>query len=70
MSYLYLLMIAALRASERAYLAGAEGRDDGRLLPVEDIAAFCALLPEGHNRAPLVYDHTSCHLYGHASASR
>jgi hypothetical protein len=67
---LYLLVVAALRASERTHLAGAECGDDGRLVPVEDVAAFLALLPEGHDRAPLVYDHTPRHLYRHATASQ
>ena len=67
---LYFLVIAALRAGERAHLAGAEGGDDGGLVPVEDVAAFLALLPESHDRTPLVYDHTPRDLYRHATASR
>src|SRR5215210_5865899 len=64
---LYLLVVAALGAGEGAHLAGAEGGDDGGLVPVEDVAALLALLPEGHDRAPLGHDHTPRHLYRHAT---
>src|SRR5215207_2906313 len=64
---LYLLVIATLRAGEGPDLPGTEGGDDGRLVPVEDVAALLALLPEGHHRAPLVDDHTTRHLYSHVS---
>src|SRR5215208_5597240 len=67
MSCLYLLVIAALRAGEGPDLPGTEGGDDGRLVPVEDVAALLAFLPEGHHRAPLVDDHTARHLYSHVS---
>src|SRR5918997_6690872 len=64
---LYLLGVAALGTGEGAYLAGAEGGDDGGLVPVEDVAALLALLPEGHDRAPLGHDLTPRHLYRHAT---
>src|SRR5918995_1547747 len=67
---LHFLIVAALRAGEGAHLAGAEGRDDGGLVPVEDVAALLALLPEGHDRAPLGHDLTARHLYRHAAVSR
>ena len=66
---LYLLIVAALGTRERTHLARAEGRDDGSLVPVEDVTALLAPLPEGHDRAPLVHDHTPRHLYRHASVS-
>ena len=62
---LYLLVVAALGAGERAYLAGAEGWDYGGLVPVEDVAAFFALLPEGDDRAPFDHDLAPRHLYRH-----
>src|SRR5918998_2963880 len=64
---LYLLVVAALGAGEGAHLARAEGGDDGGLVPVKDVAALLALLPEGHDRAPLGHDHTPRHLYRHAT---
>jgi hypothetical protein len=64
----YLLVVAALRAGERAHLAGAEGGDDGGLVEVEDVAAPFALLPEGDDRAPLLNDLTPRHLYSHRSS--
>src|SRR5215207_6172684 len=64
---LYLLVIATLRAGEGPDLPGTEGGDDSRLVPVEDVAALLALLPEGHHRAPLVDDYTTRHLYSHVS---
>jgi hypothetical protein len=69
MSCLYLLVIAALWTGEGAHLAGTEGGDDGGLVPVEDVAALFALLPEGHHRAPLVHDEAPDHLYSHVTAS-
>src|SRR5918998_1384638 len=66
-SYLYVLVVATLRAGKGAHLAGAEGGDDGGLVPVEDVAALLALLPEGHDRAPLGHYHTPRHLYCHAT---
>src|SRR5215210_7754281 len=65
MTCLYLLVVAALRARERAHLAGAEGGHDGCLVEVEDVAALFALLPEGDDRAPFVNDLTPRHLYRH-----
>ncbi len=67
MTGFYLLIIPALRAGEGPDLAGAEGWDDGGLVPVEDVAALFAPLAEGHNRAPLVDDQASRHLYRHLS---
>ncbi len=67
MSRHYLLIIAALRAGEGSYIAGAEGGDYGGLVPVEDVAALFAPLAEGHYRAPLVDDQASRHLYRHLS---
>src|SRR5215207_6345784 len=61
----YLLVVTALRAGERAHLAGAVGGDDDGLVEVEDVAALLALLPEGDDRAPLVNDLTPRHLYRH-----
>src|SRR4028119_2216896 len=58
-----LLVVAALRAGERPDLPGTVGRDDGGLVPVVDKAAALALLPEGHDRAALVYDLAARHLY-------
>ncbi len=60
---LNLLVVAALGAGERPDLPGTVGRDDGRLVPVVDEAAALALLPEGHDRAALVYDLAARHLY-------
>jgi hypothetical protein len=62
---LYLLVVAALGAGEGAYLAGAVCRHDGSLVPVEDVAALLAPLPEGNDRAALVDDPATCHLYRH-----
>ena len=64
----YLLIITALRAGEGPYLAGAEGGDDGGLVPLEDVGALFAPLAEGHDRAPLVDDQTSLNLYSHVRA--
>src|SRR5918995_3361984 len=61
----YLLVVAALRAGERAHLARAEGWDDGGLVPVEDVPALLASLPEGYDRASLVHDLAPRHLYRH-----
>src|ERR671917_1150846 len=63
MTSLNLLVVAALGAGESPDLPGAVGRDDGRLVPVVDEAAALALLPEGHDRAALVYDLAARHLY-------
>src|SRR5215204_3941384 len=65
MSCLYLLVIPALGAGERAHLPGAVCRHDGGLIPVEDVAARLALLPEGYDRAALVYYLAAGHLYRH-----
>src|ERR687897_2466437 len=62
---LYFLVVAALRAGERAHLARAEGGDDGGLVPVEDVAAFFTFLAEGDDRASLVHDLAARHLYRH-----
>ena len=64
---LYLLVVAAFGAGERAHLAGAVRRDDGGLVPVEDVAARLASLPEGHDRAPLADDLAARHLCRHTS---
>src|SRR5918995_1332573 len=65
MSCYYLLVVAALRAGERAHLAGTEGWDDGRLVPVEDVPTLLAPLTEGYDRASLVHDLAPRHLYRH-----
>ena len=65
MTCLYLLIITVLRVGEGSDLAGAEGGDDGGLVPVEDVAALLASLAEGHDCAPLVDDQTARHLYRH-----
>src|SRR5215212_3785874 len=62
---LYFLVVAALGAGERAHLPGAVRWHDGRLVPVEDVAARLAPLPEGHHRAPLAYDLAARHLRRH-----
>ena len=67
MTYLYLLIVAALRAGEGPDIPGAVGGDDGGLVPVKDVAALLALLAKGHNRAPLVDDQAARHLYRHVS---
>jgi hypothetical protein len=65
MSCHYLLVVTALRAGERAHLAGAEGGDDSGFVEVKDITALFTPLPEGDDRAPLVNDLTPRHLYRH-----
>ena len=67
MSGHYLLIITALRAGEESDLAGAEGGDDGGLVPIEDVTALLAPLAESDDRAPLVDYQASLHLYCHAS---
>ena len=62
---LYLLVVPALWAGKGAYLAGAVRRHDGSLVPVEDVAARLASLPEGNDRTTLVDDLAPCHLYRH-----
>src|SRR5919202_214722 len=66
----HLLVVAALGARERSYLSGAVGRHDGGLVPVEYVAALLASLPEGHDRAPLVYELAARHLYRHSASER
>src|SRR5215212_3252291 len=65
---LYLLVVAALGAGERAHLPGAVRRHDGRLVPVEDVAAGLAPLPEGHHRAALADYLAARHLYRHLAS--
>src|SRR5215210_8844902 len=65
MSRLYLLVVTTLGAGERSYFSRAVGRHDGSLVPVEDVAALLAPLPEGNDRAALVDDLATCHLYRH-----
>jgi hypothetical protein len=62
---LYLLVVAALGTGERSHFSGAVRRHDGSLVPVEDVAARFAPLPEGNDRAALVDDLAACHLYRH-----
>ena len=61
----YLLIITALRAGEGSDLAGAKRGDDRGLVPLKDVGALFAPLPKGHDRAPLVDDQASRHLYRH-----
>src|SRR5918994_1907764 len=65
MSRYYLLVVTALRAGERAHLAGTEGWDDGRLVPVEDVPTLLAPLTDGYDRASLGHDLAPRHLYRH-----
>jgi hypothetical protein len=60
-----LLIITALGAGERSYLSRAVRRNDGSLVPVEDVAASLAPLPEGNDRAAFVDDLATSHLYRH-----
>ena len=62
---LYFLVVPARWAGKGAYLAGAVRRHDGGLVPVEDVAAHLAPLPEGDDRATLVDYLSACHLYRH-----
>ena len=62
---LYLLIVPALGAGERSYLSRTVRRNDGSLVPVEDIAARLAPLPEGNDRAAFVDDLATSHLYRH-----
>src|SRR5215208_8304924 len=62
---LYLLVVPALGTGEGAHLARAVCRHDGGLVPVEDISARLAPLPEGNDRTTLVDDLAPCHLYRH-----
>lgn len=59
------LVVGALGTGERPDLSGTVGGYYGRLVPVEDVAAVLALLPEGDDGAPLVHDLTARHLYRH-----
>ena len=61
----YLLVVSALWTGKGAYLAGAVRRHDGSLVPVEDVAARLAPLPERDDRAALVDYLSACHLYRH-----
>jgi hypothetical protein len=60
-----ILIVTALGAGERSYLSRAVCRNDGSLVPVEDIAARLAPLPEGNDRAAFVDDLATSHLYRH-----
>src|SRR5215208_2001340 len=66
-SYLNLLVVAALRAGERAHFSGAEGGDYGCLVEVENVAALLALLPECDDRTTLVHYLAPRNLYRHCS---
>ena len=67
---LYLLIVPALGTGERTYFSRTVCRDDGGLVPVEDVAARLASLPERNDRASLVDDLAACHLYGHPTSAR
>src|SRR5918993_3388552 len=67
---LYLLIVPALGTCERTYFPRTVCRDDGSLVPVEDVAARLALLPEGNDRASLVDYLAACHLYRHSTSAR
>ena len=67
---LYLLVVPALWAGKGAYLAGAVRRHDGSLVPVEDVAARLTPLPESNDRAALVDDLATSHLYRHPTSAR
>jgi hypothetical protein len=60
-----LLIVPALGAGERSYLSRTVRRNDGSLVPVEDVAARLAPLPEGDDRAAFVDDLATSHLYRH-----
>jgi hypothetical protein len=62
---LNLLIVSALGAGERSYLSRTVCRNDGSLVPVEDVAALLAPLPEGNDRAAFVDDLATSHLYRH-----
>jgi hypothetical protein len=62
---LNLLIVPALGAGERSYLSRTVCRNDGGLVPVEDVAANLAPLPEGYDRAAFVDDLATSHLYRH-----
>src|SRR5215218_6694248 len=68
MAHYYLLVVTALGASERAHFAGTVRWHDRRLVPVEDVAAGFAALPEGNHRAPLADDLAARHLYRHPAS--
>jgi hypothetical protein len=70
MSRLYLLIVPALGTGERTYFSGAVCRHDSSLVPVKDVAARLALLPEGNDRAALVDDLAASHLYRHPTSAR
>jgi hypothetical protein len=69
MTSLYFLIITALGTGERSNVSRAVSGYDGSLVPVEDVAARLAPLPEGHDRAALVDDLAACHLYGHPTSA-
>jgi hypothetical protein len=61
----YYLVVAALGAREGSYFSRAVCGHDSSLIPIEDVAALLALLPEGNDRAALVDDLSTSHLYRH-----
>src|SRR5919107_3754354 len=67
---LYLLIVPALGTGERTYFSRTVCRDDGGLVPVEDVAARLAPLPERNDRASLVDDLSTRHLYRHSTSAR
>jgi hypothetical protein len=67
---LYLLVVTTLGAGERSYFSRAVGRHDGSLVPVEDVTALLAPLPEGNDCAALVDDLATSHLYRHPTSAR
>lgn len=67
---LHLLVVSAFGAGEGAYLSGPVRRHDGCLVPVEDVAARLAPLPEGYDRAPLADDLAARHLCRHLASGR
>jgi hypothetical protein len=67
---LYLLVITALGTGERSYFSRAICGHDGSLVPVEDVAAHLAPLPEGNDRTALVDYAAACHLYRHPTSAR
>src|ERR671921_1850133 len=69
-SYHHLLVVTALRAGEGTNLPRAVGWHDGRLVPVEDVAARLAPLTEGNDRAPLADYFATRHLCRHLASGR
>ena len=61
------LVMSASFASERTHIPRRVRGNDGRLVPVVDVAAAVAPLPERNHRAPLVDDLAACHLYRHTT---